>query len=376
MRWNKSHIVYIDVRWLALKIVVVILVATALTTYLQWTRVNLIEFESTDLAACWQITDGKVLGVIQKALGQATPLQGDYPRRGGVTMRLISQRTTRIYIFTEPNLIYDPKQARWLQTPESLNRVLSEALQQLRKRSPFGETVEWAEVQQLFPVGSEGRVTDLDSKGSFVVRRNGGYSHADIEPLKPKDSLAAKQLYGGIWSWKRRAVILEAGGRKIAASLTGMPQGKGELKDNDCNGSLGLYFSGQAMEKSGNLSHLIMLWKAAGKTREKLRGLTPEQTLLVFFTAVDQRDMRTLEQVITPAKIRDEASLKALKEVIGVTVVGIRKQAELTYQITASVSMLKGPYNQRRQLQVRLYREQEQAIYQVDRVCLAALLQR
>lgn len=371
MRWRKSHIVYIDVRWMALKVLAVILVAAALTTYLKWTRINLIEFESTDLASSWQISDRKVIENIHSALDQAEPVQGERPLAGGITMRLISQRETREYIFAQPGYVYDPKKARLLRTTEKLSGVLRQAEAELRKRSPFGEQVQWEEVQSLFPVGSEAKVTDLDSGRVFSVRRTGGYSHADVEPLAARDTVTVKNLYGGVWSWKRRAVVVEmTGNRKLAASLTGMPHGKGELKDNDCYGSIGLYFCGKLMEKSSNLSHLIMIWKSAGKTREMLRGLSPEETLLVLFTALDQRDLQTLEQVVARVESRDRA---ALDSVIGVTVTGLRKKAELTYQVTASVSLRKGPYNHRRQVLVHLSRDRNLGIYKVDGAFLAAL---
>lgn len=371
MRWRKSHIVYIDARWLVLKVVVVVLLAVALTTYLKWTRVTLLEFESKDLAASWRVSDPQVIRQVCRALSQTTTAKGSRPRTGGITMRLTSQWETREYTFTEPGFIFDRKKARLLNTPESLKGILQLAVGQLRKRSPFGDLVEWEEAGKLFPVGGEARVTDLDSGRKFSVRRTGGYSHADVEPLTGRDTATIKLLYGGMWSWKRRAVVVETGGRKIAASLTGMPQGKGELKNDDCNGSIDLYFSGRITEKSSNLAHLMMIWKAAGKTREKLRGLSPGETLLVLFTALDQRDLKTLEQVVNPAGSIDRTMIQ---DVIGVTITGMRKQAELTYQITVLVSLQNGPYNQSRQVQVRLSRDQDLEIYRADASFLAALL--
>jgi len=374
MRWRKSHIVYIDVRWLVLKVVVAVLLAVALSAYLKWTRVTLIEFESTDLAASWRISDPAVIREVSGALRQATPVipaKGGPPRTGGITMRLTSQRETREYIFTDPGLLFDRKKDRLLKTPERLNRVLQLAAGELRRRSPFGELVEWEEVNKVFPVGSEAGVMDLDTGRKFLVRRTGGYSHADVEPLTGRDTATVKMLYGGTWSWKRRAAVVETGGRKIAASLAGMPQGKGELKNNDCYGTIHLYFFGRATEKSSNLSHLTMIWKAAGKTREKLRGLSPEETLLVLFTALDQRDLKTLEQIVTPAAGIDRTRIR---EVIGVTITGMRKQGELVYQLTVLVSLQNGPYNQSRQVQVRLSRDQDLDIYRVEGAFLPALL--
>jgi len=82
-------------------------------------------------------------------------------------------------------------------------------------------------------------------------------------------------------------VVVELEGLKIAGSLVGMPQGQDNISGNSCKGSLGIFFPGRAAERSENLSNLVMIWKAAGKTMEKLKGLSPEETMLVLFTFVD-----------------------------------------------------------------------------------------
>ncbi|RKD29128.1 peptidoglycan-binding domain-containing protein [Thermohalobacter berrensis] len=66
-------------------------------------------------------------------------------------------------------------------------------------------------------------VRDLDTGITFKVKVTGGTNHADVEPLTVQDALALKKVWGGTYSWKRRAVIVYTKGRAIAASMNGMP---------------------------------------------------------------------------------------------------------------------------------------------------------
>ena len=89
------------------------------------------------------------------------------------------------------------------------------------------ELVLWEEVDLLFPHGSAATIVDLVTGRSLQVRRYHGHLHADVEPLTAADTKVLKSLYGGCFSWERRAVALEIGGRRIAASMNGFPHGSG-----------------------------------------------------------------------------------------------------------------------------------------------------
>lgn len=56
-----------------------------------------------------------------------------------------------------------------------------------------------------------------------MAKRTYGYNHADCEGLTAKDSAILKSIYSGSWSWTRRPIIVIIKGRKIAASMAGMP---------------------------------------------------------------------------------------------------------------------------------------------------------
>jgi peptidoglycan hydrolase-like protein with peptidoglycan-binding domain len=85
-------------------------------------------------------------------------------------------------------------------------------------------------VEDIFEDGMTTTIYDIDSGLSFKAKRTYGYNHADCEPLTAEDTKIMKEIYGGEWSWSRRAVIVTVAGRKIAASMAGMPHAGLESK--------------------------------------------------------------------------------------------------------------------------------------------------
>ncbi len=78
-------------------------------------------------------------------------------------------------------------------------------------------------VDNIFKVGMTAKVYDIETGRSFTVKRTYGTNHADVETLTAKDTEIMKKIYGGSWSWARRAIIVTVAGRNIAASMNGMP---------------------------------------------------------------------------------------------------------------------------------------------------------
>lgn len=87
-------------------------------------------------------------------------------------------------------------------------------------------------------------VTDVLTKKSFTVIRKGGTNHADVEPLTAKDTAIMKSIYGGKWSWDRRAVWVEIEGTLYAGSMNGMPHGKEIINNNNFAGHFCIHFTG------------------------------------------------------------------------------------------------------------------------------------
>lgn len=91
------------------------------------------------------------------------------------------------------------------------------------RRKDSGPLKWFGTVDKLFRIGTNAKVTDVETGISFEVKRTYGINHADVETLTPGDTAVLKQLAGGEWSWKRRAVIVNVRGTQIAASMNMMP---------------------------------------------------------------------------------------------------------------------------------------------------------
>ncbi len=94
------------------------------------------------------------------------------------------------------------------------------------------QALPWSQVDRIFPRQSTARVIDVWTGLSFMTYRRGGWAHADVEPLTRQDTETLRRIYGGTWSWSRRPVIVEVNGHRIAASMNGMPHGRGSLNNN------------------------------------------------------------------------------------------------------------------------------------------------
>ena len=81
----------------------------------------------------------------------------------------------------------------------------------------------WNEVSGIFTRGTTARVIDIKTGLSFNVKRTYGDTHSDTETLTLEDTEIMKRVYGGNWSWEKRAIIVEVNNLKFAASMNGMP---------------------------------------------------------------------------------------------------------------------------------------------------------
>lgn len=88
----------------------------------------------------------------------------------------------------------------------------------------YGELLDWwTEAQYVIPVGADFEIVDFNTGKSFFARRTTGANHADCETLTANDTEIMKGIWGGSFSWARRPVLVKYNGRKIAASMSGMP---------------------------------------------------------------------------------------------------------------------------------------------------------
>jgi hypothetical protein len=108
-----------------------------------------------------------------------------------------------------------------------------------------------------------------------------------------------KKIYGGKWSWKRRAIFVKINDRLIAASMHGMPHGAGALK-NGFPGHFCIHFYKSTTHGSNKMdyAHKIMILKAAGKLDEYVMNATPYEVIELFLMSLNQDDLYVLKQTV------------------------------------------------------------------------------
>ncbi|MEN6327879.1 MAG: hypothetical protein ABFD18_16940 [Syntrophomonas sp.] len=206
---------------------------------------------------------------------------------------------------------------------------------EIKKNLLCGEFLTWDEVNSIFPKYSRATVIDYDTRLKFRVQRRGGTYHADVQPLTADDTSIMKKIYNGQWSWKRKAVIIQLdSGKKIAASMNGMPHGQGAIERNNFNGHFCIHFRDSITHGSRklNLAHQIMIWKSANILDQKLQGLNQQQVIEVFVTAVEQGAMDIAGKTINSGKdVRP--LLKVLSTIEYIRIGGIEKVKENSFSV-------------------------------------------
>ena len=173
--------------------------------------------------------------------------------------------------------------------------VKTEAKTVSKDSSKTNYKLPWSSVSKIFAIGKTATVYDIESGLSFKVKRTYGHNHADSEPLTSKDTATMKKIFGGSWSWDRRAVIVTVGNVKIAASIAGMPHagldkyaankyinsrsggfGRGEnldaVKGNNMNGHFDIHFYGSRTHGTNKIDseHQKMVNKATDWAKKHL----------------------------------------------------------------------------------------------------------
>lgn len=148
-------------------------------------------------------------------------------------------------------------------------------------------------VSKTLARGDAAEIYDIETGLSFSIKRTYGTNHADCETLTLEDTKTMKEIFGGSWSWDRRAVIVTIDGKKIAASMAGMPHagvdgkpadtrvssrsggyGRGKnldaVKGNGMNGVFDLHFIGSRTHCTNRVdwAHQKMIKEAAAWYKE------------------------------------------------------------------------------------------------------------
>lgn len=162
---------------------------------------------------------------------------------------------------------------------------------QAGKKPASIKMTQWEEVNEILPKYSKFTVVDLETGLEFRVQRRAGRNHADVQPLTSKDTAIMKKIYNGKWSWKRRAIIVISDDGKIAASMHGMPHGGGALKNN-FPGHFCIHFYGSTTHRTNfmDLSHKLMILKAAGKLEKYMEQTDPYEVVNAYIAGIKQQD--------------------------------------------------------------------------------------
>ncbi len=202
--------------------------------------------------------------------------------------------------------VYDPEREVYLDAL-GLAGLLSPQIFRLRDDF-FGQLIDWREVHRDFHYDSEALLEDLETGRTFRIFRYGGIDHADCEPLTALDTAIMEDIYGGEWSWRRRAVIIHLDGRRLAGSMTGMPHMGYKIDDNDFDGHFCLHFKGSVIHGPRNVddAHHVMYHKAAGEIRAIVEEPDPKKLATYLLSALGQLDAETALYMIDDADgVRD-----------------------------------------------------------------------
>ncbi|MFD0589656.1 hypothetical protein ACFQZE_16825 [Paenibacillus sp. GCM10027627] len=186
--------------------------------------------------------------------------------------------------------------------PATRQKLLA-AAKKLRA-SHYGELLPWKEARSAVPRKAVVTVIDLETGLRFKAQRRAGSSHADVQPLTKADTEIMKTIYNGEWSWHRRAIVVEANGRKIASSMHGMPHGGDGIPDNGFSGHFCIHFEGSTTHRSGqvDLGHQLMVAKASGTLDAFFRRLGPYETIDAFFLANEYGDHGLMAKLFPDAE--------------------------------------------------------------------------
>lgn len=247
-------------------------------------------FYRTDWQPTVQITDQRALRLLGSAFDQANtipaaPQNGEDPL---YRLRLQYGDSTAEYLITHDLRILTETMGSEVALATPALEELAQSVA-LLKRQQFGELLPWSEASQIIPHYSTFSITDLETGLTWRAQRRAGSQHADIQPLSKADTAILKAVYAGSWSWNRRAVIVEYAGKRIAASVNGMPHGSGALA-NGFPGHHCLHFLNCTTHGGDNLDpvHQLMVHRAAGELCEYLDQMAPEDLQILALELAGQ----------------------------------------------------------------------------------------
>ncbi|WP_409341196.1 hypothetical protein [Paenibacillus sp. MBLB4367] len=214
----------------------------------------------------------------------------------------------RTYVLAENGELVDKQAGQVMLPTPQLREQLKRSAEQLRAVH-YGKLVPWEQAKQIVAKKDIVTVVDLETGLRFRAQRRAGSSHADVQPVTKEDTRIMKQIYGGAWSWNRRAILVLKDRERIAGSMHGMPHGGDGIPDNEFSGHFCIHFQNSVTHGSGSLdpAHQLMVMKAAGMLRTYLAERSPYELVDLFMSALNQHDRHTASLMLAP-EARDRFS--------------------------------------------------------------------
>jgi len=226
-----------------------------------------------------------------KAAAAADQRAGGQVPYGDAYMEVKEGGSSRTFSLREDGSLLEPDTGSVITMPDPIRKAWVQYAESLRTIH-YGELVAWDDAKTGVPLKSKVTVVDLETGLTFRAQRRAGSLHADVQPLTKQDTATMKHIYDGSWSWKRRAILVLYGGRKIAGSMHGMPHGGDGIPDNDFSGHFCIHFLGSSTHKTGaeDYAHQLMVHKAAGQLDALLDRSPPAKLAETFLESLKQQD--------------------------------------------------------------------------------------
>ncbi|MEG1559337.1 MAG: hypothetical protein RRY79_06710 [Clostridia bacterium] len=136
----------------------------------------------------------------------------------------------------------------------------------LGKPTIIGKLTPWNEVKTLLILKKSYKITDYNTGVSFNMSFVGGENHAEMECDTAADAAIFLNIFGGVYNYSKRPMIISVDGKDVAASMQGFPHGTDSNETNDVDGHACLFFEG-SFSHVGNLpdiEHQKLVYVAAG----------------------------------------------------------------------------------------------------------------
>lgn len=239
------------------------------------------------------------LNGLQQEWGRWQSYPGSPANQEGPSYRLEvklldQQKKGKVFLVTHDLRLFNEELNTEYVPPTGTRQLLHSAVEQL-KELRYGQLISWQEADRLLPRYSTFQLMDLETGITWRTQRRAGSRHADIQPLTKEDTQRLKTAYGGSWSWDRRAVVVLAGDKRLAASINGMPHGAGALQ-NGFPGHHCLHFwqSTTHTKNKPDAAHQVMVHKAAGMLHEYLAQLEPAELQVTMLEMAGQGETAIL----------------------------------------------------------------------------------